>query len=109
MRHAWALSERFTSRRARLLLAVAAMAGYILIYFGLAYGSPAGPAATALSGVSVAIAGWLLGLWLGLAAGLATLPLNLGLLEVVGLDLSDALGQLGNGAACATNVAIGWG
>src|SRR5882724_11258011 len=108
MRYAWTHSARFASVRTRLLLAIAPLLGYVLMFFTLFYTSQAGANAIDLSAVGVAVAGWLLGRWAGLASGLLAIPLNFALLLAVGIKLDEAASFAGNGASGVANLAIGW-
>jgi len=101
-------STPFASVRARLLLALAPLAAYLPLFYGVYFLSPAGTNATDLSVVGVAMAGWLLGRWAGLASGLCALPINFLLLWSVGIEVSDAAALAGNAAVGATNLGIGW-
>src|SRR5437867_13345504 len=107
MHYPSALKSRLASKSLRLLLAGAALVAYVVLFTIVYYTSPAGAGATYLSGIAVSAVGWLLGRWVGVAAALLTLPLNLLLLLAVGVPLAEAVVPMDYGAGCAANVIVG--
>ena len=101
-----ASSDRFASSQIRVLLAAAPLAAYVVLFYVVYLLTSA--STTDLSVVGVALVGWFLGRWAGLASGVLALPLNFALLWTVNSPANEAAAYAGNAVTCATNAGIGW-
>ncbi len=100
-------ADRHAACRARAFRALGVLGGYLFLSVLLGFTTPVGGAAIDLSPAAVALAGWLLGRWGGLAAGALSVPLNLAVLALIGGPWPPDVLRAVNVITAATNLLIG--